>query len=365
MEFDFSPEQNELKEQVRRYLNDHSDRKAVRAILDGPEPYDKALWKGLAELGYLGASIPEAYGGLGAGYLEACVIAEELGRALAPVPFSSSIAMAAECLMLAGSETQKQQYLRSLATGQSIATLALAESSGRVSTHSLKTVVTPKGAGFVLSGDKVAVADGDIADFVVVAALDPSSNKTSTGVHTNQASAPPMSLFLVDLGGAGVSPVGVSKQSIQTIDPTRSHAHLSFRDAPAERLGAPGAGWNVIDQVYDRAAVLVAFEQLGGADIMRWDASPLGDRLAPCRRLNICWPTCMCRPPWRVQIAITRLGLYRRLRLSFRLRQPAQESVQLRPFNIVRATIFRCMAAWGSPGSSTVTCTTVVPICWP
>jgi acyl-CoA dehydrogenase len=266
MEFDFSLEQNELKEQVRRYLNDHSDRRAVRAILDGPEPYDKALWKGLAELGYLGASIPEAYGGLGAGYLEACVIAEELGRALAPVPFSSSIAMAAECLMLAGSETQKQRYLRSLATGQSIATLALAEASGRVSAHSLKTVAIAKSDGFVLSGDKVAVADGDIADFVVVAALDPSSNKTSTGVHANQASAPPMSLFLVDLGGAGVSPVGVTKQSIQTIDPTRSHAHLCFRDAPAERLGAPGAGWNVIDQVYDRAAVLIAFEQLGGAD---------------------------------------------------------------------------------------------------
>ena len=86
MEFDFTPEQQQLKDQVRRYLSDHSGRAAVRAVLDGPEAYDAKLWQGLGELGYLGAAIPEAHGGLGVGYLEACVVAEELGRALSPVP---------------------------------------------------------------------------------------------------------------------------------------------------------------------------------------------------------------------------------------------------------------------------------------
>ncbi|MCX7275502.1 MAG: acyl-CoA dehydrogenase family protein, partial [Burkholderiales bacterium] len=118
MEFDFSSDQKQLKEQVRRFLSDRCDRTAVRAVLDGPQPFDRALWKGLGELGYLGATIPEAYGGLGAGYLEACVIAEELGRAVAPVPFSSSIALAAEFLMLAGTDEQKLRLLPRLASGE-------------------------------------------------------------------------------------------------------------------------------------------------------------------------------------------------------------------------------------------------------
>ncbi len=260
MEFDFSPEQSELKEQVRRYLADHCDRKAVRAVLDGPEPYDKALWKGLGELGYLGATIPEAYGGLGAGYLEACVVAEELGRALAPVPFSSSIALAAECLMMAGTQAQKQKYLRALATGEAIATLALAEGAGPVSRHSINAAATQKDTGFTLTGTKLAVADGDIAHFAVVAASDLSlplrSDRKASGEQVR-----PISLFLVDLNG-----LGVSKKPINTIDPTRSHANLEFRNAPAERLGPAGGGASILDQVYDRAAVLIAFEQLGGAD---------------------------------------------------------------------------------------------------
>jgi acyl-CoA dehydrogenase len=248
MEFDFSAEQKQLKEQARRYLADHCDRTAVRAVLDGPQPYDKALWKGLGELGYLGASIPEAYGGLGAGYLEACVIAEELGRAVAPVPFSSSIALAAEFLMRAGSETQKQQHLRGLATGESIGCFAYAEGTGRVTSASIRTIATRSGETVRLSGTKTAVADGDVADFAVVAARD-------------SADATGLSLYLVDLKGAGVS-----RAPVATVDPTRSHARIEFTDAPAEPLGAAGQGAALIERVFDRAAVLIAFEQLGGAD---------------------------------------------------------------------------------------------------
>src|SRR5512139_279712 len=142
MEFDFSPEQKQLKEQARRFLADRCDRTAVRAVLDGPQAYDAALWKGLAEQGFLGAAIPEAYGGLGAGYLELCVIAEELGRAVAPVPFSSSIGLAAELLMLAGTEAQKRRYLPGLASGELIGTLALSERAGKATAESIATNVS-------------------------------------------------------------------------------------------------------------------------------------------------------------------------------------------------------------------------------
>ena len=103
----------------------------MRAVLESDEPYDRALWKGLAEMGFLGAAIPEAYGGLGLGYLELCVIAEELGRALAPVPFSSSVFLATEFLLAAGSEAQKAAWLPKLASGEAIGTFALAEGVGR------------------------------------------------------------------------------------------------------------------------------------------------------------------------------------------------------------------------------------------
>lgn len=246
MEFDFSPEQKQLKDQVRRFLADRCDRTAVRAVLDGPQSHDQALWQGLGELGYLGATIPEAYGGLGAGYLEACVIAEELGCAVAPVPYSSSIALAAECLMLAGSEAQKQRYLPRLASGESIGTLAMAEGTGRVNAASIATQALGDGDSVRLTGTKTAVADGDIAEFAVVGAND------SSGA---------MGLYLVDLSSAGVS-----RSSVATIDPTRSHARIGFENAPAERLGAAHDGWRLLEQVYDRAAVLIAFEQIGGAD---------------------------------------------------------------------------------------------------
>ena len=125
MNFEFSDDQKQLRDQARRYLAEHSPSKAVRAVLEGNAPYDKALWKGLAEMGFLGVAIPEEFGGVGAGHLELCVIAEEMGRALAPVPFSSTIYLAAEAIMLAGSDEQKAKWLPKIASGEAIGTLAL------------------------------------------------------------------------------------------------------------------------------------------------------------------------------------------------------------------------------------------------
>lgn len=254
MDFDFSSDQKQLKEQVRRFLADRCDRQAVRAVLDGPQSYDRALWQSMAELGYLGATIPEAYGGLGAGYLEACVIAEELGRAVAPVPYSSTIALAAECLMMAGSDAQKERWLPGLARGEVIGTVALVEHTGALVPGAIAATATGGGDGGVrLDGSKTAVADGDVADLAIVAAL-------PAGAAGGQGAAP-LSLYLVDLAGDGVT-----RTPIATIDPTRSHARLTFDEAAAEPLGEPGAGWPLLERLFDRAAVLIAFEQLGGAD---------------------------------------------------------------------------------------------------
>lgn len=243
MDFDFSPEQRQLKDQARRFLADRCDRSAVRAVLDGPQSHDARLWQGLAEQGYLGAAIPEAYGGLGAGDLELCVIAEELGRALAPVPFASSIGLAAGLLLAAGSEDQKQRWLPALASGQAIGTLALAERPGRTGDASIQARVRDGR----LSGSKWPVADGDIAHLVVVAARDAATSQVS--------------LYLVEPGGDGVR-----RTPLQSLDPTRGQARLDFDGAAAQPLGACGAGLALVEAAFDRAAVLMAFEQVGGAD---------------------------------------------------------------------------------------------------
>ena len=99
MNFDFSDEQKQIKDQARKFLSEKCSPKTVRRIYEGTERYDRELWKQIAELGWMGTAIPESYGGLGLGYLELCVVAEELGRALAPVPFSSTVYLLAEALI--------------------------------------------------------------------------------------------------------------------------------------------------------------------------------------------------------------------------------------------------------------------------
>jgi len=241
MNFDFSPDQRSLREQARKFLTEQSSSVRVRRILDGAAPYDAELWRGMGEMGWIGTAIPEPYGGAGFGYLELCVLAEELGRSLAPTPFASTIYLAAEALLLAGTDAQKKRWLPRIAQAEAIGCLALAEGAHVATADNIATRVT----GGRISGTKLPVMDGDVADFAVVAAAESSGHA---------------GLFLVDLKGAGVT-----RTSVSTVDPTRSHARIVFDGAAAEPLGAGDGGWPLVERLLDRAAVLVAFEQVGGA----------------------------------------------------------------------------------------------------
>jgi acyl-CoA dehydrogenase len=241
MNFEFSDDQRMLRDQASRFLRDNASPKQVRAILENDTaPFDRALWSGIVELGWTGAAIPEKYGGAGLSQEDLCVIAEELGRSLAPTPFSSSVYLATEALLLAGSESQKQHYLPRLALGESIGCFAMAEGVGVPTATTINAVVAVNR----ISGSKFPVADGDIADVAVVVAQDRGD----------------LSLFVVDLLGDGVT-----HQAIETVDPTRSHVRIDFNDAPVDPLGTPGEGWRLTEMLLDRAAILFAFEQVGGA----------------------------------------------------------------------------------------------------
>jgi acyl-CoA dehydrogenase len=241
MNFDFSADQKSLREQARKFLGEHASSTRVRRILEGAAPYDQALWKGMGEMGWMGTAIPETHGGAGFGYLELCVIAEELGRSLAPTPFASTIYLAAEALLLAGSDAQKKRWLPRITQGAAIGCLALAEGPRVTTPGNLAT----RAEGGRLTGTKMPVMDGDVADFAIVLAAQ------------GQGRA---GLYLVELTGPGVT-----RTTLATVDPTRSHARIVLDGAPAEPLGAAGQGWPLAERLLDRAAVLVAFEQIGGA----------------------------------------------------------------------------------------------------
>jgi alkylation response protein AidB-like acyl-CoA dehydrogenase len=241
LNFDFSEDQKLLQSTVRDFVRDQETLQKNRNILESDAEYDPELWKNAAELGWLGAVIPEEFGGAGFGHLELVLIAEEVGRGLLPIPFSSSVYMATEAILQIGSDAQKQKYLGDLAAGDRIGTLAIAEGMG----HPGPQHIQARFEAGKLSGRKIAVPDGNVATLAVVAA------RTAKGV----------SLALVDLTAAGVT-----RESVDSIDPTRASANISFADAPAELLGADGEGWELAQKVLNRAAILIAFEQLGGAD---------------------------------------------------------------------------------------------------
>ncbi len=242
MDFDYSDDQKFLKTEARKFLDAECPPKVVRGVLDDPKrSYDEGLWRKIAEQGWLGAAIPERFNGLGLGRIELCAIAEELGRACAPVPLASTVYFLAEALMLAGSEAQQAKYLPKIAAGELIGAFATSEGPGAYTEANIQARVEDG----KLTGVKVPVTDGDIADVAVVLAKEGGRS----------------GLFLVDLKGGGVR-----RETLSTLDPTRGVAKLTLAGAAAERLGPAGEGAALAEAVMDRAAVLLAFEQLGGAD---------------------------------------------------------------------------------------------------
>jgi len=246
MNFDFSDDQKLLREQARKFLTEKCPPKIVRGVLEGKQGYDPALWRGVADMGWLGTAIPEAYSGLGLGYLELCVLAEELGRVLAPLPFSSTVYLFAEAILAVGTEEQKQRLLPKIASGELIGTFTRCEGAGAVTPKSIRTGFR----GGRLTGVKTAVVDGADAQYAVVLAR-----------VSDEPGERGLALVLVDLAGTGVT-----RRAQDSIDPSRKHAEIMFDNAQAETLGKPGEGWQVTVRVLERAAVLMAFEQVGGAD---------------------------------------------------------------------------------------------------
>jgi alkylation response protein AidB-like acyl-CoA dehydrogenase len=243
--FAFSEEQEELRRSVRRFLEDKSPEVEVRRLMDTTDGYDPAVWKQMAEqLGLQGLIIPEEFGGSGYSYVELIVVLEEMGRALLCAPYFSSVALAANLLLASGDDAAKKEFLPGIASGTTIATVALAEPSGRWDEDGVTVEATGSGDAFTVSGEKLYVLDGHTADLILVAA------RTGAGV----------SVLAVERGAPGLTATPLS-----TMDQTRKQARLEFASTPARLVGGDGAGCSAISRMLDLAAVALAAEQVGGA----------------------------------------------------------------------------------------------------
>ena len=257
MKFSFTDEQQEFRSVLRRFLEDKSPTTEVRRLMETEKGCDPEVWQQLSkELGLTAIHIPESYGGQGFGIGELAIAVEEMGRALLCAPYFASTVMAATAILKSGSEDQKQHLLPDIAAGETIATLAIAEESGVWSPGGVAMTAKQAGGGYRINGVKSFVLDGHTADLAVVVAR----REGSSGDDG-------LSFFTVACGAAGFE-----RTSLESMDPTRKLARLSFEDVEASLLGEEGGAAGPLGETLDVAAICLANEMVGGAERLRESA---------------------------------------------------------------------------------------------
>ena len=248
MNFGFSEEQELLRQEVRKLLDAQAPMETVRAIAETPEGFSRDLWKQMGELGWLGLTIPESYGGAGLGMVDLVVVLEETGRSLLPSPLVATT-LAAAAIRDFGSEAQRARWLPRLADGSAIGTIAVQEAGDRLDPAGVRLAGRRDGDGWRLTGEKIEVLDGGVADLFVVA--------FRTGAGDDE-----IALGVVERGAPGLAP-----RPTPSIDRTRRVARVRFEDvavAADALLPAPGAP--AFARLLDRAAAVVTAETIGAAE---------------------------------------------------------------------------------------------------
>ncbi|GBD27372.1 Acyl-CoA dehydrogenase [bacterium HR30] len=245
MDFAFTPEHEELRQTVRRFLQDRSDEATVRRLMVTDDGFDRGTWKQLAEqLGLTALIVPEEFGGSGLGPVELAITLEEMGRFLFCAPYLSTAALAVTVLREAANDAAKQELLPAIAKGERIVALALAEAPGLWEPSDVRMKAREVGGRWTLTGEKTAVIDGQTADdFLVVA-------RSSQG----------LSLFRVRAEADGLQ-----REPLPTLDLTRKLARVRFRKTPAEPIAAAPDVQPQLERAFLLGLVALAAEQAGGA----------------------------------------------------------------------------------------------------
>lgn len=246
MDFSLSEEQEMLKKSARNFFSNELPKTLVKEMAEDTKGYPPALWKKMADLGWIGLVMPEEYDGLGGSFMDLAILLEEMGRSCLPGPFFSTVMLGAMTIMEAGSTEQKKKLLPKIASGQLIVTLAVAEPAAVNSPKHLRVKAVADGSGYSISGTKLFVPDAHVADYIICAA------KTTGGI----------TLFLVDTKSPGVkrtplSTMGGDKQ-----------CEVNFKGVKVGKgdiLGKADKGWEIIERINAKAAVGRCADMLGGA----------------------------------------------------------------------------------------------------
>ena len=251
MDFNLSEEQEMLRKSARDFLDDKCPKTLVREMETDEKGYPPELWQEMAGLGWMGLAFPESYGGSGMGFIDLAILLEEMGRACLPGPFLSSIILGGFTILDAGSDAQKQKYLPDIASGKTVFTLALTETSAWYDATSINVAATPDGDNYVINGTKLFIPDAHVADYLLCVAR----TEKSTGPEEG------LTVFIVD-----TSSPGLSQSALKTISGDKLF-EVVFNQVrvPADNiLGQPGKGWEIVQRIIERGAVAKCCDLTGG-----------------------------------------------------------------------------------------------------
>ncbi len=252
MDFELDDEQAMLKTSAREFLAKECPKELVRDMMEDPTGYSPKLWKKMADLGWQALIFPEQYGGVDMNFLDLAVLLEEMGRALLPGPFVSTVLLAGQPILAAGTEEQKQQFLPAIADGKMIMTLALMEGNGGIEASDISAKAAAAGDGFTISGTKMFVPDAHVADYILCVA------RTKEGADTEDG----ISLFLVDAKSDGITIEVLPTLTGQKL------CEVVFDNVavPKENvLGDVDGGWPIVKTILNQATIAECAWMSGGA----------------------------------------------------------------------------------------------------
>jgi alkylation response protein AidB-like acyl-CoA dehydrogenase len=254
MDFNFSKEQGILKESAHRFFEKECPKQLVRELFDDERGYSPELWSKMADLGWLGVNFPNAYGGSGSNFIDLVLLQEEMGRALMPSPFVTTVVIGGEVVLDAGNEEQKQYFLPGIATGEIIISLALLEPGGSLNPSSINVSAKPAGEAFIIDGIKLFVPYAHVADYLLCV----------TRTLGRQGQDDGITLFLVDANSKGIH-----KKLLKTITGEKL-CEVTFDNVSVPKsstIGELNHGWSVMERRLAEAAIAECGWMVGGA---RW-----------------------------------------------------------------------------------------------
>lgn len=252
MDFALGEEQEMMRKMARDFLEKECPKTLVREMEEDEKGYSPQLWKKMAELGWMGLVFPEEYSGEGLGFLDLAVIIEEMGRALVPAPYLSTVVYSGLTILAAGTDEQKRELLPKIAKGDLIVALALTEPSASWDASGVSVKAVPEGDSFVISGTKLFISDAHIADYLLCVARTKDETDKEKGV----------TLFLVDAKSPGIKLI-----PLKTIASDRQFEVVfdKVKVPKKDIVGEIDKGWGLVKDMMLRGALAQCALMVGGA----------------------------------------------------------------------------------------------------